>query len=61
MFPLLIVMSYFTHSISQADGHLSVVWDAIAGTLTVFVETETSFSQDAVHVLPGPEEANQSD
>lgn len=44
VFPLLIVMSHLTHRLSKADGHLSVVWDAIACTFSIFVEAETSFS-----------------
>lgn len=44
VFPFLIVMGYFTHSLSQADGNFSVVWNAVASTLAVFIETKTSFS-----------------
>lgn len=52
MFPLLIVMSYLTNSLSEADGYLSVVWNSVASALSVFIETKTSFSEDTVHVLP---------
>lgn len=44
MFPLLIIMGDLTHSLSEADGYLSVVRNAIASALAVFIETETSFS-----------------
>lgn len=54
IFPLLVVISYLTHSLSEADGYLSVVWNAIASALAVFIETEASFPEDTVHVLPGP-------
>ena len=43
-FPLLIVVGYLTHRLPEADGHLSVVWNAVASALAVFIETETSFS-----------------
>lgn len=60
MFPLFVVVGYFTHGLLQAEGHLSVVRDATADTLVVFVETEVSSLQDAVHVLPGSREKKQS-
>lgn len=44
MFPLLVVVGYLTHSLSEAYGYLSVVWNAIACALAVFVETKTSLS-----------------
>lgn len=44
MFPLLIVIGYLTHSLSEADGYLSVVWNAVASALAVFIETKTSSS-----------------
>lgn len=44
MFPLLIVGGYLTHGLSEADGYLSVVWNAVACALVVFIETKTSFS-----------------
>lgn len=53
-FSLLIVVCYLADCLSQADGYLSVVWNATTGALAVFVETQTSFSEDTVDVLPGP-------
>lgn len=44
VFPLLIVMSHLARSLGKADGHLAVVRDAIARTLPVFIEAQTSFS-----------------
>lgn len=44
VFPLLIVVSHLTRSLSQADGHLSVVWNAIACTFSIFIEAKASFS-----------------
>lgn len=44
MFPLLIVVCDLTHSLSKTDGYLSMVRNAVAGALAVFIETKTSFS-----------------
>lgn len=44
MFPLLVVTGDFTHSLSETDGHLAVIWNAITSTFAVFIETEASFS-----------------
>lgn len=44
VFPLLIVGGYLTHGLSEADGYLSVVWNAVARALVVFIETKTSLS-----------------
>lgn len=44
VFPLLVVMSHLTRSLGKADGHLSVVWNAIACTFSIFIEAKTSFS-----------------
>lgn len=44
VFPLLIVVSHLTHSLSEADGHLSVVWNAVACAFSVFIKAKTSFS-----------------
>lgn len=61
MFLLLIVMSYFTSSLFQADGHLSVVCSTAASTLVVLIETEVSFSKDTVNIMPGSvEKINQT-
>lgn len=43
MFPLLVVMCYLTHCLAKAYGYLSMVWNAIASALVIFVETKTSF------------------
>lgn len=53
MFPLFVVKGYFTHSLLQAEGHLSVVRDATADALVVFEEMKASFFQGAVHIMPG--------
>lgn len=44
MFPLLIVTGDFTHSLSETDGHLTVIWNAVASAFAVFIETKASFS-----------------
>lgn len=44
MFPLLVVVGDLAHGLPEADGNLAVVWNAVARALSVFVETETSFS-----------------
>ena len=43
-FPLLISVGYLTHGVPEADGNLSVVRNAVASALSVFIETEASFS-----------------
>lgn len=44
VFPLLVVVSHLTHGLSEADGHLSVVWNAIACAFSIFIEAKASFS-----------------
>ena len=44
MFPLLIAVCYLTHGLAEADGYLSMIWNSVAGTLAIFIETQTSFS-----------------
>ena len=53
MFPLLVVVGDNAGGLSQADGHLTVVGDPIAGALVVLVEAQASLPQHTVHVLPG--------
>lgn len=52
MFSLLVVKGDFTGGLVEADGNFSVVGDAVRRALVVLIESQTSFPQHTVHILP---------
>lgn len=56
MLALLVVQGNVALCPLQADGHLAMVRNAVAGILAVLVEAQATLPHNAKDILPGPGE-----